>query len=102
MYQGERCKYRHAFVSEAERERIEEHRREKAEIRQKEHDPSDPFEDKLPRSARAKMYSSSTTHHYLPQRSRARVPVCVCVMRVCRVPQFPGVVGEDVRDGAVA
>lgn len=53
---GERCKYRHAFVSEAERERIEEHRREKAEIRQKEHDPSDPFEDKLPRSARAKIF----------------------------------------------
>jgi hypothetical protein len=70
-------------VSEAERERIEEHRREKAEIRQKEHDPSDPFEDKLPRSARAKMYSPSSTHRLLlaTTLTYGRV-LCACVVRV--------------------
>lgn len=35
-----------------------EYLREKAEAHEREHDPADPFEDKLPRSARAKMYSS--------------------------------------------
>jgi hypothetical protein len=53
---GDSCSFRHAFVDEAEREHSAELRRHKEELKQRQHDPLDPFEDKLPRSTRALVY----------------------------------------------
>ena len=53
---GDSCGFRHAFVDEAERQRSAELRRHKEELKQRQHDPLDPFEDKLPRSTRALVY----------------------------------------------
>ncbi|ELR20699.1 uncharacterized protein ACA1_054450 [Acanthamoeba castellanii str. Neff] len=53
---GGGCRFRHAFLDEAERQHSAELRRHKEELKQRQHDPLDPFEDKLPRSTRALVF----------------------------------------------